>query len=237
MPFITRADIEFLPKQGFYVKKINTCYNAPGFSAIYKHNEPDWTKNYDPKQLKQATNRGANFDNCIQAFYESNRCDLACKNLLLSIDAFTEHIKPIAQELFVFSKLKQLPVLGFIDAVACIRAEQVANLAKVKIHANAEPTDGLTIIDWKTKHSANFNPVPLGRYIVQVSVYAKLAKVFYGLDIQQACIAIAFASGEPCQLLWLDKTMIREALNIFAGKLHSYKNNMNHSWRGAYELK
>lgn len=234
MTYITRADIEFLPKQGFFVKKTNACYNAPGFSAIYRHNEPDWTKNYDSNKLKQATDRGISFDSCIQAYYNAKICQLDCKNLLKSAEPLIELISPIEQEIFVFGKIRQLPMLGFIDALIDMKNDRLNQLTRTK--TSDKFVKGLTILDWKTKSSSNYNPAPLSKYILQISVYARLAKIFYGIDIEQGCVALAFANGEPCQMLWINKQTMADSICAFAGKIHKYKSNVDINWRGEYSL-
>lgn len=217
--FITRKDLQFLPKEGFYHSASNRCYNAPGFSAIMRHGEEDWTKTYDKTKLKKAVARGKGFDDAVQAYYdELAYCDLENKPLLQSAMPFLDQIQPIAQEIFVFGKICELPVLGFIDAIANV------------------PDKGLTLIDWKTKASSNFNPLPLERYLLQISVYAILVQMYYDIVIEQSCIFIAFASGEPHKIIWLDRQDMLDRLTTFFTKAHRYKQDKAIAWRGEYSL-
>jgi len=231
---ITRKDLTFLPRQGFYNASSKNCYNAPGFSAVMRHGEQDWTKTMDANKLKKATQRGTNFDSCIQAYYANKSCDLAQANLLKSTANFIQHIEPIEQEIFAYSILKNQPILGFIDAIANL--EKLLNVESINYTPCAEQRNGLTVIDWKTKASSKFNPKPLGKNIIQISVYARLCKEFYNLDITQGCIVLAFADGAPCKVLWVDKLMMQTAMQLFYNKLIAYKKDITHSWRGEYEL-
>lgn len=234
--FKTKNQLEYIKEKGFNLKGTNTYYHAPGYSTVYKFGEEDWSKSVDRKILDKAIKRGNSLDECLECYFSGLPYDKECDNLIKSISPVLEAIgdNEISQEVFSFGNFKGLDVLGFSDAIT--KLNFIPDCHEVITKSSGIETNELILIDWKTKASPNYNPNYLGQYMIQTSVYCRLVYQYYGIMIKQACIVIAFSTGEPCHLIWVKLHDIKSCLEVFSGKVTNYlENNTSGYWKGEYQ--
>lgn len=209
--FITRADVQYVQGKGWCNKQSGDCWLGQGFSAIIKKTQGEaWKQNMDAKALRQATERGIGFDNCIQAYFEQNACHLECKDLLTSAEPVLGLFEMKAQEVFAYSQICYQPIVGFIDAIVSIDTLPKAGQLLSTRGGTCSATTGTTIVDFKTKATPKFNPQLIDKYAMQLALYNRLIRQFYGIEAEQACIVFVFADASPAQLVFFNQQKLNQ---------------------------
>jgi hypothetical protein len=209
--YYTRDDIEYRGNQIYRLKGSDKKWKGVGYSTIYRHGKEDWTKKIPKKTLDSARARGTNFDDCLREYYENQVCSLSCRNLFTSTGKILDSLDIEAQEVFLHANLDGCDIVGYADAIATVTQDLGINLKSNRV-----------IIDWKTKARSRYNPIHLTSYLVQASVYSRMAHKFYGDLFTDCLIVLAFQDGSPAHLIHIDMATMGSCYSEFREQIKRY---------------